>query len=167
MLPRMSKPLRAGGEVDSWCTKCKLVLNHRVIAMVGGTPVRVECSTCMSHHNYRPRAPGDKAPKEPAARGASSSSSSASSAAPRSTRVSSATKAQQAALEREKSWEKATLGKTANEFKPYRVDQIFSEGDLIRHKKFGDGVVTRILDPKKVEILFKDEPRTLAQGLTD
>jgi hypothetical protein len=154
----MSKPLRAGGEVDSWCTKCKLVLNHRVIAMVGGTPVRVECSTCGSHHNYRARAPGEKAPSAPRA---------TSSGAPRSTRVPSATKAQQAALERERSWEKAIAGKAVSDFKNYRVDQTFAEGDLIRHKKFGDGVVTRILDPKKVEILFKDEPRTLAQGLTD
>ena len=157
----MSKPLRAGGEVDSWCTKCKLVLNHRIIAMVGGTPVRVECSTCGSHHNYRPRAPGERAPGVVTRSGGSSSSS-----GPRSTR-SSVTKAQQAALDREKMWEKAIAGKAVNEFRPYRVDQTFAEGDLIRHKKFGDGVVTRILDPKKVEILFKDEPRTLAQGLTD
>lgn len=159
MLRGMSKPLRAGGEVDSWCTKCKLVLNHRVIAMVGGVPVRVECSTCMSHHNFRARAPGEKAPS--AARAASASSG------PRSTRAASATKAQQAALDRERSWEKAVSGKAVSEFKNYRVDEIFAEGDLIRHKKFGDGVVTRILDPRKVEILFKDEPRTLAQGLTD
>jgi len=164
MLRRMSKPLRAGGEVDSWCTKCKLVLNHRVIAMVGGTPVRVECSTCNSHHNYRPRAPGDKAP---ATSTRASSSASSSSAGPRSARASSVTKAQQAALDREKSWEKATLGKTASEFKSYRVDETFSEGELVRHKKFGDGVVTRILDARKVEILFRDEARTLAQGLTD
>lgn len=158
----MSKPLRAGGEVDSWCTKCKLVLNHRIIAMVGGTPARVECSTCMSHHNFRARAPGDKAPAATTTRKVASSSSSG----PRSTRAS-VTKAQQAALDRERSWEKAIAGKTVSEFKSYRVDQQFEEGDLIRHKKFGDGVVTRILDPKKVEILFKDEPRTLAQGLTD
>lgn len=156
----MSKPLRAGGEVDSWCTKCKLFLNHRIIAMVGGTPARVECSTCGSHHNYRARAPGDKAPS------ATRASPSASSPAPRSTRAS-ATKAQQAALDRERSWERAVSGKGVNEFKNYRVDQTFAEGDLIRHKKFGDGIVTRILDAKKVEILFKDEPRTLAQGLTD
>ncbi|MBX3214546.1 MAG: hypothetical protein KF850_21095 [Labilithrix sp.] len=155
----MSKPLRAGGEVDSWCTKCKLVLNHRVIAMVGGTPVRVECSTCMSHHNFRARAPGEKAP--------STARASSGTAGPRSTRATSATKAQQAALDRERSWEKAVSGKAVSEFKNYRVDEIFSEGDLIRHKKFGDGVVTRILDQRKVEILFKDEPRTLAQGLTD
>lgn len=165
MLRAMSKPLRAGGEVDSWCTKCKMLLNHRVIAMIGGTPVRVECSTCGSHHNYRARAPGEKAEKP--ATGSRASSSSSSSSSPRSTRVSSATKAQQAALDRERSWEKAIAGKAVSDFRNYRVDETFSEGDLIRHKKFGDGVVTRILDPKKVEILFKDEPRTLAQGLTD
>src|SRR5437868_2800815 len=104
MLPAMSKPLKTGGEVDSWCTKCKLVLNHRVIAMVGGTPVRVECSTCGSHHNYRPRAPGERATS--AARPGVGSSSSSSSPGPRSTRAS-MTKAAQAALEREKQWEKA------------------------------------------------------------
>lgn len=159
MVRAMSKPLRAGGEVDSWCTKCKLILNHRVIAMVGGTPARVECSTCGSHHNYRARAPGEKAPS-------TASSRASSGAAPRATR-STVTKAQQAALDREKSWEKATLGKTASEFRSYRVDETFAEGDLVRHKKFGDGVVTRILDPRKIEILFRDEPRMLAQGLTD
>ncbi len=160
----MSKPLRAGGEVDSWCTKCKLVLNHRVIAMVSGTPVRVECSTCNSHHNFRARAPGDKAPSTGTTTRAASGTSST--AGPRSTRAS-LTKAAQAAADREKSWEKATLGKTASEFKNYRVDQLFNEGDLVRHKKFGDGLVIRVLDAKKVEILFKDETRTLAQGLTD
>lgn len=158
----MSKPLRAGGEVDSWCTKCKLVLNHRIIAMVGGTPARVECSTCGSHHNFRARAPGEKAPaaeRAPRVVGASSSG-------PRSAR-SSITKAAQAALDREKTWERAVNGKAANDFKAYRVDELFTEGELIRHKKFGDGIVTKIIDPRKVEILFRDEARTLAQGLTD
>ena len=86
---------------------------------------------------------------------------------PRSTASIAATKAQQAALDRERSWEKAVSGKAVSRFRNYRVDETFSEGDLIRHKKFGDGIVTRILDAQKVEILFKDEPRTLAQGLTD
>lgn len=160
MLRPMSKPLQAGGEVDSWCTKCRLMLNHRIIAMVGGVPARVECSTCGSHHNYRARPPGEKAPS-------TRSRSTAGGAAPRTTTRAALTKAQQAALEREKSWERATLGKTASEFKSYRIDLTFSEGDLVRHKKFGDGVVTRVLDTNKVEILFRDEPRMLAQGLTD
>ncbi len=163
MLAAMSKPLKAGGEVDSWCTKCKLVLNHRIIAMVGGTPVRVECSTCGSHHNFRARAPGDKAPAT--ATGSRSSGATASSSGPRSTRG--PTKAQQAIMDRERTWEKAIAGKGVHDFRAYRVTELFAEGDLVRHSKFGDGVVTRIIDPRKVEILFKDEPRTLAQGLTD
>lgn len=153
----MSKPLSAGGEVDSYCTKCKLVLNHRVIAMVAGTPKRVECSTCGSHHNFRPRAPGDRAVVTRA--GTSSSSPSRPPRGP--------TKAAQALLDRERSWEKAVSGKGVHDFRQYRVTETFAEGDLVKHKKFGDGVVMRIVDGSKVEILFRDEPRMLAQGMTD
>lgn len=160
----MSKPLRAGGEVDSWCTKCKLVLNHRIIALVGTTPARVECSTCSSHHNFRARAPGDKAPVGGRA-GTTTRAASGASSGPRSTRG--PTKAQQIVLDRERSWEKAVNGKAVSEFRPYRVSEIFAEGDLVRHSKFGDGVVTRLLEGKKVEILFRDDARTLAHGLTD
>jgi len=156
----MTKPLKAGGEVDSWCTKCKLVLNHRIIAMVGSNPVRVECSTCNSHHNFRARAPGDKAPATSAR-----ATGKATSAGPKSVRG--PTKAQQAVLDRERTWEKAIAGKGVHDFRAYRVSETFQEGELVRHSKFGDGVVTRIIEGKKVEILFKDEARTLAQGLTD
>ena len=159
----MAKGLKAGGEVDSWCTKCKLVLNHRIIAMVGSTPVRVECSTCNSHHNFRAKAPGEKAGS--AASSGTSTRASAGSSGPRSTRG--PTKAQQAMADRERTWEKSIAGRGVNEFRPYRVSEIFNEGDLIRHSKFGDGVVTRLLEGKKVEILFKDDARTLAHGLTD
>ena len=159
----MSKPLKAGGEVDSWCTKCKLVLNHRVIAMVSGTPVRVECSTCNSHHNFRARAPGEKAP----AKAGTTTKAASGTAGPRSTRSTSATKAALAAAALERSWEKAVSGKAVSDFRNYRVDELWSVGDLVKHKKFGDGIVTQVLDAKKVEILFKDESRTLAQGLVD
>ena len=132
--------------------------------MVGPIPARVECSTCGSHHNFRPRAPGEKAPA--AGGGAARTAASSSSSGPRSTR-SSVSKAAQIALDREKSWERAIAGKGVREFRQYRVSETFSEGELIRHSKFGDGVVTRVLDTRKVEILFKDDSRTLAQGLTD
>ncbi|MDB4945586.1 MAG: hypothetical protein JWP97_5120 [Labilithrix sp.] len=158
----MAKPLRAGGEVDSWCTKCKLVLNHRIIALVGTVPARVECSTCNSHHNFRARAPGDKAP---AAAGTTRAKAAGGTAGPRSVRG--PTKAQQLVLDREKSWEKAVNGRAVNEFRAYRTSEIFNEGDLVRHSKFGDGIVTRLLEGRKVEILFKDDARTLAHGLTD
>jgi hypothetical protein len=140
------------------------VLNHRIIAMFEGKPKRVECSTCGSHHNYRGYAPGEK----PAASAGGSGGGVrrvVGSGGPSSTRG--PTRAQQEAIDRERTWEKAVSGKTVSEFKPYRVSHTFAEGELIRHSKFGDGIVTRILDAKKIEILFKDEARTLAQGLTD
>jgi hypothetical protein len=154
------KPPRAGGEIDSWCTKCKLVLNHRIIAMVGPKPVRVECSTCGSHHNYRPRAPGER-------EASTSSGGGGSSGTTRASRVPSVTRAEQARRDREQSWEKAIAGRAMNDFRKYNVAAKWAEGDLVRHPKFGDGVVTRVLDAHKVEILFRDEPRTLAQGLAD
>lgn len=160
MVRAMSKPLRAGGEVDSWCTKCKLVLNHRIIAMVGSEPARVECSTCGSHHNFRARAPGEKVERAARAPSSRSSGSGASSARGPS-------KVQVAAMDRERTWERAVSGKGVHDFRPYRVSETFAEGDLIKHSKFGDGVVMRVVDPRKVEILFKDDARTLAQGLVD
>lgn len=159
----MPKPLKAGGEVDSWCTKCKLVLNHRIIAMVGSKPVRVECSTCGSHHNFRAHAPG--------AAPAGTTTRERASGAGASTGVSRAargpSKAEQERVSREQSWEKAIAGKGVRDFKPYRVSETFQSGDSVRHAKFGDGVVMRIVDAHKVEILFKEEAKTLAQALVD
>ena len=65
----------------------------------------------------------------------------------------------------EQQWEKAIAGHAVKEFKVYNVGASFNEGDLLRHKKFGDGVVTRVIDGHKVEVLFRDEARTLAQAM--
>ena len=152
------KAPHAGGEIDSFCTKCRMVLNHRIIAMVGDKAKRVECSTCGSHHNYRAKAPG-----EPAAAGAAGTKRA--STAPKSTRG--PTKAQQAILDLERFWEKATSGRPVTDFKRYSVAFLYDEGALVHHTKFGDGVVTRVIDPRKVEVLFRDGHKTLAQGMTD
>jgi hypothetical protein len=147
----MTKAPKVGGEIDSYCTKCRLVLNHRIIAMVGALAKKVECSTCSSHHNFRARMPGERAEG----------------AAPRaaSPRVQRETKAAAAERERTMSWEKAIAGKAPKDFRSYRISERFQEGDLLRHTKFGDGVVARIIDAGKVEVLFKDESKTLAQGI--
>ena len=143
----MAKALKTGGEVDSYCTKCRMVLNHRIIAMVGPKPVRVECSTCSSHHNFREFAPGE-APKGGSSRAAAGTSSSSS--GPRPARVATVTRLEQERRDREVTWEKAIAGKAMGDFKRYNVSATFTQGELVRHSKFGDGVVTRILDANKV-----------------
>ena len=56
----MAKPV-VGKDVDSWCTRCKLILAHTVEAMVGPKVTRVHCNTCGSQHAFRPTAPGKTA----------------------------------------------------------------------------------------------------------
>ena len=149
----MAKALKVAGEVDSWCTKCKLVLNHRIVSMKLGKAYQVECLTCRSTHLWR--ANGARARSRPRPAGARRASASS---APRSTRVT-------PAMRHEQSWEKAIAGRGVHEFKSYNTGGSFQEGDLLRHKKFGDGVVMRVIDLHKVEVLFKDEAKTLAQGM--
>src|SRR5215472_15087104 len=118
----MPKPLRVAGEVDGWCTKCRLVLNHRIVSMKNAKPYQVECLTCRGQHIWRAHAPGDR----PASGGGDRSpraSSSTSGGAPRSQRMS-------PAMRHEQSWEKAIAGRGVNEFKPYNVGGTFREGDL-------------------------------------
>ena len=52
-----------GGETESWCTKCRKVLNHVIVTLVDGAAKRVQCRTCDGEHNWR---------REPASRRASS-----------------------------------------------------------------------------------------------
>jgi hypothetical protein len=154
-----TKPLKPGAEVDSWCTKCRMDLLHRIIAMQGPKIVRVECRTCGGHHNYR----------RPKSSAAESKGNSVRSPA-RGTRTIPPTSARRTAeaeaqAKREITWEKAVLGQPVSSFKAYRASQTFTLGDLIRHGKFGDGYIVRVIDRQKVEVMFKDGPRTLAQAL--
>jgi hypothetical protein len=148
----MPKLLKVAGEVDSYCTKCRLVLNHRIVSMKSGKAHQVECLTCRTTHLWRAHAPGEKAPAGGTERVR------AGGASPRVPRVS-------AAVKHEQTWEKALNGKGPHDFKPYNTGGSFQEGDLLRHKKFGDGLVTRVIDGHKVEVLFRDEARTLAQAM--
>ena len=156
----MPKPLRVAGEVDGWCTRCRLLLNHRIVSMKAGAPYQVECLTCRTTHLWRKAAPGDKVEKAGAA------SSRPRSVAPSGVSGGGASRGRAASATRhEQRWEQAIAGRGVLEFRAYNAGGNFREGELLRHKKFGDGVVTRVIDASKVEVLFRDEARTLAQGL--
>lgn len=46
----------------------------------------------------------------------------------------------------------------------YKITGIFSEGDAIQHKKFGLGVITKVVDSTKIEVVFEEEKKLLAQN---
>jgi hypothetical protein len=45
--------LRLGDEVDDYCPRCKLLLNHAVASMMGATVVKVVCQTCHTEHPFK------------------------------------------------------------------------------------------------------------------
>lgn len=151
------KPLSAGSEIDAWCTKCRLDLGHRVVAMVQGAPKRVVCLTCGSEHNYR----APKIQKNPTGvvfrnRSEAAKTPKASSAGARA-----ANKAK-TEHERYEGWAARTLGQAVDAFTRYSMDSSFGEGQLVLHPKFGEGYVERVLEGGKISIMFRDGAKTLA-----
>jgi hypothetical protein len=145
------KSLSAGSEIDAWCTKCRLDLGHRIIAMVENRPKRVVCQTCGSQHNYR-------APKS-LDRGVKVRRPAKGSSAPRSR-----TAKAQAEFDRIQDWERRIAGKSLESFTRYSIDRVFEADELVTHKKFGEGYVVELLGGRKVSIMFRDGLKVLAQG---
>jgi hypothetical protein len=127
---------RVGGDVDSFCGKCKFVLAHTVLAMVGKTIARVRCNTCGTDHAFR-RAPGGS----PAAPTRTNT---------RPTRVVVSFAAQ---IE-------ARGPSTARAYTPSATFQV---DELIAHPTFGLGIV-RAVRRDKVDVAFKAAERTLIHG---
>lgn len=123
-----------GKDVDSWCTKCKLVLAHTVEAVVGGRITRVHCNTCGGQHAYRAKAPGTSA------------------ARPRAKRDSEPKPPNYANL---------LKGRDPAKARSYATTERFAVGDLINHATFGLGLVIALKDVNKIEVAFSEGPKVL------
>ncbi|KIH77906.1 hypothetical protein SAMN05660860_02451 [Geoalkalibacter ferrihydriticus] len=131
-----------GGHIDSQCTRCRMLTNHTVVAMVADRPVKVQCNTCGGLHGYRaPKA----APKARAA-------------VPR--RVTDKPAAASRSADHEQ-WNRAVADKDQGEARAYGMDDVFRADELIRHPMFGLGVVTATIKPNKMEVLFEQGRKTL------
>jgi hypothetical protein len=141
-----TRKLSAGDIIEARCTKCRDILNHRIVAMVEGKVVRVECNTCNGVHNYHapPTAKVAKAPRVAAA-----SKERSSSATPRTP------KKDPLEAEREE-W--ASLHPTFDLEKalPYDMNGRFPVKRLLKHPSFGIGIVKAVIVPNKMQVLFKD-----------
>ena len=146
--------ITVGSEIDAWCTSCRLTLNHRVVAMVAGTPKRVLCLTCNKQHNFR------RAKPEGAGASASASSGTTKAAKGKKASATAAVKTPSAARE----WQTNVADRDSREFVPYSIHKTFEPGQLVDHPKFGWGYVKETLQAQKLCILFKDGPRTLVHG---
>lgn len=143
------RPIGPGDDVEAWCTKCQMDLNHRIIAVVDGRPKRVICLTCNSHHNYHP-------PKT----GAATVQKTRVVTTPRA--LKSQVKATDAPLRSANEWK--TFMKDYGEDSPVRTYTAFSGysvGEFVEHPSFGLGKVIEITGAQKVTIVFQDGRKTL------
>ncbi len=132
--------IAVGSDIDSYCTKCKDMQNHAVVAMEGGKPRRVRCHTCDGEHNYRAKLP---ASRTPAKKGATT------------TRKKTATK------KTRQSWEEVMQQAASKPHKKYSMSGSFDEGDWIEHSHFGLGCVQSFTAPNKITVRFADSTRLL------
>ena len=130
----------------------------------GDAVKKVECKTCNSHHLYRrPKTERDAAHARMAKR-AEDRKAAGGGARPRRRERRTPSRSAPSASRR-RAWEHAIAGQPSARLQglPHHAG-CSGTGELIRHPKFGDGVVARVIDRGKVEILFKDGPRTMAHG---
>ncbi|MDD2851335.1 MAG: hypothetical protein PHY09_05450 [Desulfuromonadaceae bacterium] len=148
------RKLSAGDIIEARCTKCREILNHRIVAMVEDKIMRVECNTCLGVHNYH----APPAAKEPKA---------AKVAAPRKPRATSTTPrvAKKDPVESERE-EWALLQPTFDIEKAvsYNMAGTFRTKHLVLHTVFGLGLVKAVIVPNKMQVLFKDGIKLLRCG---
>lgn len=133
----MQERYLAGDTIVSYCTKCRLNLDHTIIAMTGDAIVKVKCRTCGSSHKFRNPADAPKA-RTPKAAGRATKSLA------------------------EDRWE-AALAESKGPTHPYSREAKYRIGDVFDHDRFGKGVVLKLY-VNKCDVLFQDQERLMASG---
>lgn len=145
MIPKKS----AGDIIETQCTRCRKLMNHTIVAMVGEKVVRVECNTCHGTHNYRAPKPEKAAavPKTPREKAATTRKE----------------KKDPTAADCAE-WANLQPSMDPEQAKPYDMAGKYRVKSLISHPLFGLGIVLLSLPPNKIEVLFKDGKKRLRCG---
>lgn len=137
--------LGAGKEVLSFCGKCKLTLAHIIITMKAGDNIgKVQCKTCSGSHAY-------KDPSKVKAKKVSTKTRTVSKKATSQESISDL-------------WLEA-VGRATAKSKDYSPKGKFLKGDIVDHPKFGPGVIDKIIDGNKIEVIFRHSIKTLIHNL--
>jgi len=133
----VSDTIGVGKEVLSYCNKCKLTLSHTIVSMKNKKTIgKVLCKTCQDTHSY----------KDP----------SKVKAHKKSTGIK--------PLHKQDSvsdiWMEA-VNKSKAKSQKYSPKTKFIIGDIIDHVTFGPGVVERLIDNNKIQVIFRHEIKTL------
>ena len=131
----MQEKHSSGENILSYCTKCRLNLDHVIVAMDGVTIVKVKCKTCGGTHLFRdpaivrkPRSPRKKAAAETVA----------------------------------VLWQ-TCISRAKGKEHLYNMSLRYRVGDIVLHDKFGKGIVRKTA-LNKCHVLFEDKERLMASA---
>lgn len=133
---------KVGGEVDAWCTKCRMMLAHTVIAMVGPKPVKVKCNTCEGVHAF-------KGPPD----GTADTATPGKKRAPREKPVII-------------SFDEVLRTKNLALASKYSPKATYAQDQVIEHPSFGLGFVAEVKDGGKILVTFRTDAKVLIHGRT-
>jgi hypothetical protein len=142
LMSAKEKNIKVGQELEAHCKKCKANTLHKVTVVKNGVIKKVMCSSCLSTHAYR-------APQESKADGEALS----------------VAKIRKTARRGVKDW--ATLVADIDEKSAtnYKLSGDYTNTVALQHKIFGLGVITKVISPDKIEVVFKKKTAILAQNL--
>jgi hypothetical protein len=133
-----------GKEILSHCNKCKLTLAHIIVTMKSLTVAdKVMCKTCKGTHAFKDPSSASK-PKSAVAKVLAKKSLTP----------------KKSNRPIEEVWSE-TMNKINKPTKEYSIKGIFEVGDIVAHPNFGPGVVEKVIDSSKIEVLFRDDYRIL------
>jgi hypothetical protein len=135
----MSSEHVVGKDIISYCTSCKMDLNHVIVSLKGDRVAKVQCLTCKKEHAFKV-AKGATEPKKKKAK---------------------KEKAEDAGSPIEVEWEKLMLAHKDMPMKTYNMKGNFTLGDKITHPNFGEGIVGKLIYPNKLEVIFRNDVKVL------
>jgi hypothetical protein len=140
-----------GSDIEAYCTKCKLLLNHIILFYEDNKVSKVKCKTCGSEHKYKdPKSPKKKTSPSPNR--------------PRGKNVVDPIFYKRV-VTAPAQWENKK-----NEIKPnyliknYRTEDTYQLKDVIQHHTFGLGFVEGIISTTRMDVLFCDTIKRMAMN---
>jgi len=133
----IEEKIEVGGNILSYCGKCKADSLHIVFAMQESKIGKVTCESCGAKHNYRkPKSlPEDKTASKPSKNTKSPA---------------------QRIKKSSKKIDDTLANYDPNTVLNYSMKEDYKESSIIRHSSFGIGIVTKKITTTKVEAQFEN-----------
>jgi transposase-like protein len=147
-LPRKKQgKVAKDGSMEAFCPRCKADTVHTVVSLMGGKPWRARCASCGVEHNYHRslqlKQRLQQVEVEP----------------PKKKREETVTSAAAARM-----YEENMLGRNPAQARRYNVRDKFYVTELVSHPVFGVGLVMKVKEDGKIEVLFRVGSRLLVHN---